>query len=49
MKKVVLRLKKKSVNHSDLRNLSVINTIEINQKNISQIKIFANRKESTVQ
>ena len=47
MKKVILKLKK-PVNHSDLRNLSTINTIEINQKNISQIKIFVNRKESTV-
>ena len=47
MKKVVLNLKK-PVNHSDLRNLSIINTVEINQKNISQIKIFVNRKESTV-
>ena len=47
MKKVILKLKK-PVNHSDLRNLSIINTIEINQKNISQIKIFVNRKESTV-
>ena len=47
MKKVILKLKK-PVNHSDLRNLSTINTIKINQKNISQIKIFVNRKESTV-
>ena len=47
MKKVILKLKK-PVNHADLRNLSIINTIEINQKNISQIKIFVNRKKSTV-
>ena len=47
MKKVILKLKN-PVNHSDLRNLSIVNTIEINQKNISQIKIFVNRKESTV-
>ena len=47
MKKVILKLKK-PVNHSDLRNLSIINTIEINQKNISQIKIYVNRKESIV-
>ena len=47
MKKVILKLTK-SVNHSDLRNLSMINTIDLNQKSISQIKIFVNRKESTV-
>jgi len=47
MKKVILKLKN-PVNHSDLRNLSIINTIEINQKNISQIKIFVNRKESII-
>ena len=47
MKKVILKLKK-HINHSDLRNLSIINAIEINQKNISRIKIFVNRKESTV-
>ncbi len=47
MKKVILKLKK-PINHSDLRNLSIINNIEINQKNICQIKIFVNRKESTV-
>ena len=47
MKKVILKFKS-AVKHSDLRNLSIINNIEINQKNISQIKIFVNRKESIV-
>ena len=47
MKKVILKFKI-PVNHSDLRNLSIINTLEINQKNISQIKIYVNRKESIV-
>tara|TARA_B100000963_G_scaffold195405_1_gene170103 strand:- start:436 stop:1257 length:822 start_codon:yes stop_codon:yes gene_type:complete len=47
MKKVVLRLKK-PVSHADFRNLSIINNIEINQKNISKIKIFVNRKESII-
>ena len=47
MKKVILKLKK-PINHSDLRNLSIINTIKISQRKISQIKIFVNRKESTV-
>ncbi len=47
MKKVILKLKR-PVNHCDLRNLSRINNIEINQKNVSQIKIFVNRKESSV-
>ena len=47
MKKVILKLKK-FINHSDLRNLSIINNIEINKKNISKIKIFVNRKESIV-
>ena len=47
MKKVILKLTK-SVNHSDLRNLSVINTIDLNQKSISQIKIFVNRNPNGI-
>ena len=47
MKKVILKLKPPA-NYYDLRNLSIINTIEIKQKNISQIKIYINRKESVV-
>ena len=47
MKKVILKFKR-PVNHSNLSNLSIINTIEINKKNISQIKIYVNRKESIV-
>ncbi len=47
MKKVTLKLKR-PISHSDLRNLSKINSIEINRKNVSQIKIFVNRKESIV-
>ena len=37
MKKVILKFKS-AVKHSDLRNLSIINNIEINQKNEKSFK-----------
>ncbi len=43
MKKVILRTKKK-IRYLDLRNLSLVNNMQLNLKNISKIKVLFNNK-----